>query len=242
MPGADFNPMHSILEAIRAALGLIASGDATLGEIVLLSLGVSLSAVTLATLLGLPLGAAIAVGRFPGRRAILVLLNALMGLPPVVVGLVVYLLLSRAGPLGELGLLFTPGAMVIAQTILVLPIIAALCRQSVEDAWREYEEQLRSLGAQGVRAALTVLWDIRFSLLTAVLAGLGRASAEVGAVMIVGGNIDGVTRVMTTAIALETSKGDLPLALGLGIVLIGMILALNAAAYLVKEAAQRRYG
>jgi len=234
--------MHSILEAIRAAVGLIASGDATLGEIVLLSLSVSLSAVARATLLGLPLGAAIAVGRFPGRRAVIVLLNALMGLPPVVVGLVVYLLLSRAGPLGELGLLFTPQAMVIAQTILILPIIAALCRQSVEDAWREYEEQLRSLGAQGVGAALTVLWDIRFSLLTAVLAGLGRASAEVGAVMIVGGNIDGVTRVMTTAIALETSKGDLPLALGLGIVLIAIVLALNAAAYLVKEAAQRRYG
>jgi len=203
---------------------------------------VSLSAVAFATLLGLPLGAAIAVGRFPGRRAVIVLLNALMGLPPVVVGLVVYLLLSRAGPLGELGLLFTPGAMVIAQTILILPIIAALCRQSVEDAWREYEEQLRSLGAEGVGAALTVLWDIRFSLLTAVLAGLGRAAAEVGAVMIVGGNIDGVTRVMTTTIALETSKGDLPLALGLGIVLIAIVLALNAAAYLVKEAAQRRYG
>ena len=234
--------MQSILEAIRAAVGLIASGDPTLGEIVLLSLGVSLSAVALATLLGLPLGAAIAVGRFPGRRVVIVLLNALMGLPPVVVGLVVYLLLSRAGPLGELGLLFTPGAMVIAQTILILPIVAALCRQSVEDAWREYEEQLRSLGAEGVGAALTVLWDIRFSLLTAVLAGLGRASAEVGAVMIVGGNIDGVTRVMTTTIALETSKGDLPLALGLGIVLIAIVLALNAAAYLVKEAAQRRYG
>ena len=234
--------MHSILEAIRAAVRLIASGDATLGEIVLLSLSVSLSAVAFATLLGLPLGAAIAVGRFPGRRAVIVLLNALMGLPPVVVGLVVYLLLSRAGPLGELGLLFTPGAMVIAQTILILPIVAALCRQSVEDAWREYEEQLRSLGAEGVGAALTVLWDIRFSLLTAVLAGLGRAAAEVGAVMIVGGNIDGVTRVMTTTIALETSKGDLPLALGLGIVLIAIVLALNAAAYLVKEAAQRRYG
>jgi tungstate transport system permease protein len=234
--------MHSIIEAIRAAFGLIASGDATLGEIVLLSLSVSLSAVALATLFGLQLGAAIAVGRFPGRRAIIVLLNALMGLPPVVVGLVVYLLLSRAGPLRELGLLFTLDAMVIAQTILIVPIIAALCRQSVEDAWREYEEQLRSLGSKGVGAALTVLWDIRFSLLTAVLAGLGRASAEVGAVMIVGGNIDGVTRVMTTAIALETSKGDLPLALGLGIVLIAIVLALNAAAYLVKEAAQRRYG
>jgi len=213
-----------------------------LWDIVALSLQVSLSAVGLATLAGLPLGAAIAVGRFPGRPAVVVLLNALMGLPPVVVGLAVYLLLSRAGPLGDLGLLFTPGAMVLAQTILILPIIAALSRQAVEDAWREYDEQLRSLGVQGLRAALTVLWDVRFSLLTAVLAGLGRASAEVGAVMIVGGNIDGVTRVMTTAIALETSKGDLPLALGLGIVLIGIVLLLNAAAFLVKEAAQRRYG
>jgi tungstate transport system permease protein len=159
-----------------------------------------------------------------------------------VVGLYINLLLSRAGPLGELGLLFTPPAMVIAQTVLVLPIIAALARQAVEDAWREYEEQLRSLGVHGLRGALTVLWDIRFSLLTAVLAGLGRASAEVGAVMIVGGNIDGVTRVMTTAIALETSKGDLPLALGLGIVLIAIVLALNAAAHVVKAAAERRYG
>jgi tungstate transport system permease protein len=216
--------------------------DPRLWQIVTLSLAVSLSAVCLATLLGMPLGAAIAVGRFPGRQPLIVLLNALMGLPPVVVGLFIYLLLSRAGPLGELGLLFTPPAMVIAQTVLVLPIIAALTRQAVEDAWREYEEQLRSLGAHGLRAALTVLWDIRFSLLTAVLAGLGRASAEVGAVMIVGGNIDGVTRVMTTTIALETSKGDLPLALGLGMVLIGIVLALNAAAHLIKEAAQRRYG
>jgi len=198
--------------------------------------------VTLATILGLPLGAAVAVGRFPGRDAFIVLLNALMGLPPVVVGLAVYLLLSRAGPLGSLGLLFTPGAMILAQTVLILPIVAALSRQAVDDAWREYEEQLRSLGAGGFRAALTVLWDIRFSLVTIVLAGLGRAVAEVGAVIIVGGNIDGVTRVMTTAIALETSKGDLPLALGLGIVLIGLVIALNAAAYLVKEAAQRRYG
>jgi tungstate transport system permease protein len=234
--------MHSIAENLRATLGLLASGDPTLVSIVLLSLKVSLTAVLFATVLGLPLGAAIAVGRFPGRRPVIVLLNALMGLPPVVVGLVVYLLLSRAGPLGDLGLLFTPGAMIMAQTILILPIIAALCRQAVEDAWLEYEEQLRSLGAHGVRAALTLLWDIRFSLVTAVLAGLGRASAEVGAVIIVGGNIDGVTRVMTTTIALETSKGDLPLALSLGIVLIGLVLALNAAAYLVKEAAQRRYG
>ena len=203
---------------------------------------VSLSAVFFATLLALPLGAAVAVTRFPGRRAMIVLLNALMGLPPVVVGLVVYVLLSRAGPLGPLGILFTPTAMVFAQTVLILPLIAALCRQAVEDAWAEYEEQLRSLGVSGFRAALTLVWDIRFSLLTAVLAGLGRASAEVGAVIMVGGNIDGVTRVMTTTIALETSKGDLPLALSLGIVLILLVLVLNAAAYLVKEAAQRRYG
>ena len=213
-----------------------------LWQIVALSLQVSLAAVLLATAIGLPLGAAVAVGRFRGRRAVIVLLNALMGLPPVVVGLAVYLLLSRAGPLGSLGLLFTPGAMVIAQTVLITPIIAALARQAIEDAWREYEEQLRSLGAHGLRAALTLLWDTRFSLVTAVLAGLGRASAEVGAVMIVGGNIDGVTRVMTTAIALETSKGDLPLALGLGLVLIAIVLTLNAAAMLVRDAAQRRYG
>jgi tungstate transport system permease protein len=235
-------PMQAILESLRGAAALIASGDPTLAEIVLLSLKVSLSAVVLATLLGLPLGAAIAVGRFPGRHGVVILLNALMGLPPVVVGLVVYLMLSRAGPLGEMGLLFTPPAMVIAQTILILPIIAALCRQAVEDAWLEYEEQLRSLGAHGARAALTLVWDIRFSLITAVLAGLGRASAEVGAVMIVGGNIDGVTRVMTTTIALETSKGDLPLALSLGVVLISLVLMLNAAAVALKETAQRRYG
>jgi len=231
-----------MLDDVLGGLRLVATLDLRLWEIVVLGLAVSLSAVLLASLIGLPLGAAIAVGRFPGRQAVIVLLNALMGLPPVVVGLFIYLMLSRAGPLGALGLLFTPQAMVIAQTVLVLPIIAALARQAVEDAWREYEEQLRSLGVDGLRAALTVLWDIRFSLLTAVLAGLGRASAEVGAVMIVGGNIDGVTRVMTTAIALETSKGDLPLALGLGLVLIAIVLALNAAAHLVKEAAQRRYG
>src|SRR4051812_13647226 len=213
-----------------------------LWQIVALGLQVSLAAVGIASALGLPLGAALAVARFPGRHVLIVVLNALMGLPPVVVGLAVYLLLSRAGPLGELGLLFTPGAMVFAQTILILPIVAALCRQAVEDAWREYDEQLRSLGVEGLSAAMTVLWDTRFSLLTAVLAGLGRASAEVGAVMIVGGNIDGVTRVMTTTIALETSKGDLPLALGLGTVLIVIVVALNAAAHLVKEAAQRRYG
>ncbi len=231
-----------MLAAIAEGLGRVFLLDAELWRIVLLSLEVSLSAVLLATLLGLPLGALVAVKRFPGRKAVIVVLNALMGLPPVVVGLLVYLLLSRAGPLGDLGLLFTPGAMVVAQTILILPIIAALARQALEDAWNEYQEQLRSLGAEGMKAALTLVWDIRFSLVTAVLAGLGRASAEVGAVMIVGGNIDGVTRVMTTAIALETSKGDLPLALGLGFILIAIVLALNAAAQLVKDAAQRRFG
>jgi tungstate transport system permease protein len=231
-----------MIAEIAGGLRLVATLDLRLWEIVALSLQVSLTAVVLATVAGLPLGAAVAVGRFPGRHAVIVLLNALMGLPPVVVGLVVYLLLSRAGPLGELGLLFTPGAMVIAQTVLITPIIAALARQAIEDAWREYEEQLRSLGASRMSAALTLVWDTRFSLLTAVLAGLGRASAEVGAVMIVGGNIDGVTRVMTTTIALETSKGDLPLALGLGTVLIAIVLVINAAAMVIKEAAQRRYG
>jgi tungstate transport system permease protein len=229
-------------DALTAALALLIGFDSKLVEIVLLSLRVSLSAVAISALLGLPLGAAIAVGRFPGRQTVIVFLNALMGLPPVVVGLLVYLMLSRAGPLGSLGILFTPSAMVIAQSILILPIIAALSRQAIEDAWREYEEQLRSLGARRMNAALTLLWDTRFSLLTTILAGFGRAAAEVGAVMIVGGNIDGVTRVMTTTIALETSKGDLPLALGLGIILIAIVIAVNAGAYLTKELAQRRYG
>jgi tungstate transport system permease protein len=234
--------MGEIAQAFDTAFGLIAGLDRHLVGIVGLSLAVSLSAVVLATLLGLPLGAAVALGRFPGRQGAIAVLNGFMGLPPVVVGLFVYLMLSRAGPLGSLGLLFTPGAMVIAQAILILPIIAALARQTIEDAWHDYEEQLRSLGAGPRRAMWTLLWDTRFSLFTAVLAGFGRASAEVGAVMIVGGNIDGVTRVMTTTIALETSKGDLPLALGLGVILITLVIALNASAYAVKETAQRRYG
>jgi len=231
-----------VSEALGTALRLLADLDPKLVEIVLLSLSVSLTAVAIAAVLGFPLGAVIAVGRFPGRQTLIVVLNALMGLPPVVVGLAIYLLLSRAGPLGSLGILFTPSAMVIAQAVLILPIIAALSRQAIEDAWREYEELLRSLGAGRVNAALTLLWDARFSLVTTVLAGFGRAAAEVGAVMIVGGNIDGVTRVMTTTIALETSKGDLPLALGLGFILISIVLAVNAAAYMIKEAAQRWYG
>lgn len=234
--------MSSISGALAEAWRLVASLDPRLGDIVGLSLRVSLTAVAIASAIGLPLGALIAVSRFPARRTTIVLLNALMGLPPVVVGLLVYLLLSRAGPLGTLGLLFTPSAMVIAQAILITPIIAALTRQVVEDAWLEYREQLRSLGESRLGSVATLLWDLRFSLVTIVLAGFGRAAAEVGAVIIVGGNIDGVTRVMTTAIALETSKGDLPLALGLGVILVTIVVALNAAAYLVKETAQRRYG
>ena len=234
--------MSTIAQALAQAGALAASLDARLMSIVLLSLQVSLSAVTVASLIGLPLGATIAVTRFPARRGVIVLLNALMGLPPVVVGLVVYLLLSRAGPLGALGILFTPTAMVIAQTVLILPIVCALSRQVISDAWSEYEEQLRSLGARPLQCAQTLLWDLRYSLLTVVLAGFGRAAAEVGAVMIVGGNIDGVTRVMTTAIALETSKGDLPLALALGAILLVLVLALNAAAYALRDLAERRFG
>lgn len=222
------------------ALSLIASFDPALISIVLLSLSISLSATLIASLIGLPLGAALALMRFAGRDGVVILFHSLMGLPPVVVGLAVYLLLSRAGPLGSFGLLFTPAAMIIAQTILVMPIIAALTRQIIEDLWADYSEQLRSLGAGPNRAVWTLLWDGRFSLATAVLAGFGRASAEVGAVIIVGGNISGVTRTMTTAIALETSKGDLPLALGLGVILIGLVIVINAAAFVVGDSARRR--
>ena len=234
--------MNDITASLALALRLIARGDPDLWRIVALSLEVSLASAILACALGLPLGGLVAVREFRGRRAVIVSLNALLGLPSVVVGLVVYLMLSRAGPLGSLGILFTPQAIVIAQTLLVLPIVAALARQFVEDAWREYREQLTSLGVSPWRAVPTLLWDLRFSLLTVVLAGFGRAASEVGAVMIVGGNIDGVTRVMTTAIALETSKGDLPLALGLGAILIAVVLALNAAAYAIREWSHKRHG
>jgi tungstate transport system permease protein len=232
--------MSDIEAALGAALGLIMSADPELWHIIGLSLSVSLSAVILASAVGLPLGAAVALCRFRGRWAVIVALNAAMGLPPVVVGLVVYLLLSRAGPLGSFGLLFTPKAMVIAQAILVAPIVAALARQTVEDLWADLEEQLRSLGVRAVRAIPTLLWEGRFSLLMAVLAGFGRAIAEVGAVIIVGGNIAGVTRTMTTAITLETSRGDLPLALGLGIILVTLSASVNAAAFLVGQAARAR--
>jgi len=225
--------------AFTEAIAMVIELDADLVEIVGLSLGVSFTAVLIAALIGLPLGAAAALFRFPGRTLIVVILNAFMGLPPVVVGLIVYILLSRAGPLGVLGLLFTPTAMVIAQVILVTPIIASLTRQVIEDLWQEYEEQMRSLGAGPMRSLTALLWDGRFSLLTAILAGFGRASAEVGAVMIVGGNIDHATRVMTTAIALEVSKGDLSLALGLGLILLTLSTFVNGTAFLIRHAAQR---
>ena len=234
--------MNTLSLAFYEAIAMVVTLDPKLGEIVLLSLRVSLSSVAVASLFALPLGAIVAVADFPGRRGVVTTLNALLGLPAVVVGLAVYLLLSRAGPLGELGILFTPGAMVIAQAILVFPLIAALTRQVVADAWVESREQLVSMGAGTWRSANALLVDLRYTLVTLVLAGFGRAIAEVGAVMIVGGNIDGFTRVMTTAIALETSKGDLPLALGLGLVLIAIVFALNIVASAIKEAAQRRHG
>src|SRR5438067_836580 len=234
--------MHTLADSIAIAAALIRSLDAKLIAIVRLSLGVSLAATAIAACIGLPLGAGVAVARFPRRGAVIALLDALMGLPPVVVGLFVYLMLSRAGPLGSLGFLFTPQAMIIAQTIPIVPILAALSRQIVEDAWHEYREQLTSLGAGTLRSAMTLLWDTRYSLATGLLAGFGRAIAEVGAVMIVGGNIDGVTRVMTTTIALETSKGDLPLALGLGVLLISLVLILNFAAHATRAWSRTRFG
>jgi tungstate transport system permease protein len=225
-----------------SALQLVIGADPVLLAIVGLSLKVSLAAVFLAALFGLPLGAAVALLRFPGREAAIITLNAMMGLPPVVVGLAVYLLLSRSGPLGSWGLLFTPAAMVVAQTILVTPIIAALARQTVEDLWLEYRDELAALDVRPLRRVATLIWDGRFSLLTALLAGFGRAAAEVGAIIIVGGNIEGFTRTMTTAIALETSKGDLPLALGLGAVLIAIVVVVNALAWTARRAGERYAG
>ena len=234
--------MNTISLAFAEAVAMVVRLDPKLGEIVLLSLQVSLSSVAVASVFALPFGATVAVAEFPGKRAVVTTLNALLGLPAVVVGLAVYLLLSRSGPLGAFGILFTPSAMVVAQAILVFPLLAALTRQVVADAWGESREQLLSLGATPWTSALALLFDLRFTLVTIVLAGFGRAIAEVGAVMIVGGNIDGVTRVMTTAIALETSKGDLPLAMGLGVVLLTIVLALNIAVSSIKDAAVRRYG
>lgn len=225
-----------------SALTLILSGDPGLYRIIALSLVVSLSAAFCAAVVGIPLGALIALTRFRGRDGVIVVLNALMGLPPVVVGLVVYLALSRSGPLGNLGILFTPQAMIIAQTVLVTPIIAALTRQTVEDLWLEYREELAAMDVGPISRIGTLVWDARFSLMTALLAGFGRAAAEVGAIIIVGGNIDGFTRTMTTAIALETSKGDLPLAVGLGVVLIAIVVIVNALAWAARRAGERYAG
>jgi tungstate transport system permease protein len=230
------------MQSDASALQLVLGADPALLAIVGLSLTVSLAAVGIATLIGLPLGAAVALLRFPGREAVIVTLNALMGLPPVVVGLAVYLLLSRSGPLGSWGLLFTPKAMVIAQSILVTPIIAALARQTIEDLWLEYRDELAAMNVGPAWRVMTLIWDARFSLITALLAGFGRAAAEVGAIIIVGGNIEGFTRTMTTAIALETSKGDLPLAMGLGIVLIAIVIVVNALAWTVRRAGERLAG
>jgi len=232
--------MNEFSNAFRTALRLLTDMDQDLIEIVLLSLRVSLSAVVLAALLALPFGAFVALRPFPGRRGIVILMNALMSLPPVVVGLVIYLLLSRTGPLGVTGLLFTPAAMIVAQCVLVSPIIAALTRQTVHDLHEEYDEYLRSQGASTWQKITTLLWDGRVRLLTGVLAGFGRAIAEVGAVIIVGGNIVHSTRVMTTTIALETSKGDLGMALGLGIILVLIAVAVNTAVVTIGGSASRR--
>jgi tungstate transport system permease protein len=232
--------MNEFSNAFRTAAQLLLEMDPGLFEIVLLSLRVSLSAVILAAVFALPLGAFVALTRFPGRRSVVILMNAMMSLPPVVVGLVIYLLLSRTGPLGVTGLLFTPTAMIIAQCVLVFPIIAALTRQTVFDLHEEYDEYLRSIGANTWQKIATLLWDGRARLSTAILAGFGRAIAEVGAVIIVGGNILHSTRVMTTTIALETSKGDLGMALGLGIILVLIAVAVNTAVVTIGGGANQR--
>ncbi|MGA2550821.1 MAG: ABC transporter permease [Burkholderiaceae bacterium] len=234
--------MEPFSQSVALALHLIARHDPELVGIILLSVRVSVLATTFASVIGLPLGALVALASFPGRGLLVVTLNALVGLPSVVVGLTAYLLISRAGPLGSLGILFTPAAMIIAQTILVFPLIAALTRQLIHDVWSEYQEQLRSLGVSRLRAARTLLWDCRFSLGTVLMAAFGRAISEVGSVMIVGGNIAGVTRVMTTTIALQTSMGNLPLALALGGLLLFIVVAVNALSHATMSLAQRRYG
>ena len=234
--------MNDLTAAFHLALSLILDVDRALLDIVLLSLQVSLTAVAAGALIGLPMGAAVALVPFRGRQAAVLLLNSAMGLPPVVVGLLLYLLLSRSGPLGAFGLLFTPAAMAVAQTILVLPIIAALTRQVIETLWEEYAEQLCSMGCSRLRAVPTLLWDARYSLATVVLAGFGRAIAEVGAVIIVGGNIGGFTRTMTTAIVLETSRGDLPMALAFGTVLILLATGINAASLFIAHLTREGIG
>jgi len=232
--------MQDYGNALWLALELLVSGDPELLEIILLSLRVSLSAMVVACLVGFPLGAIVAITRFPGRGAALVLMNALMGLPPVVVGLIVYLMLSNAGPFGWLQLLYTPTAMIIAQTILITPIIAALSRQVIEDLHNEYAEQFRSLVVGRFTAMGALIWDARIALLTVALAGFGRATAEVGAVIVVGGNIKHLTRVMTTTIALETQKGELALALALGAVLMVIAITVNALVMSLRTTATRQ--
>ncbi len=233
--------MDDLWLALERALGLVLSLDDSLLEIVWLSLRLSLIAVCISLLIGLPFGAVLALYRFPGRRALVILVNVFMGLPPVVVGLFVYILLSRSGPFGVFSLLFTPTAMVIAQVILIVPIVTAISRQILEELYMEYEELLDSLGVSMSRRIMTLLWDARFSLATAGLAGFGRATSEVGAVMIVGGNIDHLTRVMTTAIALEARKGDLVMALALGVVLLCLALAINLITYYVTETTRKHH-
>ena len=234
--------MHDLWLALARAVGLIWSADPDVMEIIGLSFRVSLTAVAIACVIGLPLGALLAVKRFPGRSLLIAAVNAGIGLPTVAVGLVVYLLLSRSGPFGSAGMLFTPSAMVIAQTVVVVPIVAAFARQTLDDLHRQYDEQLRSFCVRPTDAVLTLLWEGRFSLLTAVLAGFGRAISEVGTVLVVGGNINHYTRVMTTTIALETSKGDLPLAVALGIILIALTLVVNVVAQWIRDASFQAYG
>jgi tungstate transport system permease protein len=231
-----------ISEALLQALALLLQFEGDVAGIAALSLRVSLSAVTIAAVIGLPLGAVVAIARFRGKSTLAVTMNAFMGLPSVIVGVIVYLALSRGGPFGSLGLLFTPSAMVIAQTCLTLPLIAALTRQMIDDAWLDHGDTLRSLRLPLASRVRVLLWHCRFSLVAILLAGLGRAISEVGAVMIVGGNIDRVTRTMTTAIALETSKGDLALALALGILLIAIVFVLNIVASVTRGFAMRRFG
>ena len=234
--------MSTFSESATTALALIVSFDTGLWTVVGRSLAVSATACAIACGVGLVAGAWLAVARFAGRDAVLTVLNTLLALPSVVVGLLVYLMLSRTGPLGFLGWMFSFKAMVLAQVVLVVPVVTALTRQAVEDAERSHGEQLRSLGAHTALRGLLLAWDERYALLTVLIASFGRAISEVGAVMIVGGNIDGFTRVMTTAIALETSKGDLPLALALGVILISVVLAINAVAYGVRGWAEKRWG
>jgi tungstate transport system permease protein len=234
--------LRNIMPDSTSALHLVLTADPSLVAIVKLSVAVSLTAVMVAAVIGLPLGALIALTRFRGREFVIVVLNALMGLPPVVVGLIVYLALSRTGPLGSWGWLFTAKAMVIAQALLVIPILAALTRQTIEDLWVEYRDEFAAMNVGPLARIRALLWDARFSLTTALLAGFGRAAAEVGAIIIVGGNIEGFTRTMTTAIALETSKGNLPLALGLGIVLIAILIIVSAAAWFARRAGERLAG